>query len=286
MVELAPANGGTQSSLGNVYMMRGWPRLALERYSMANTLDPRDVSARLGQYDAYVELQRDDLARPIHDSLLERYPNQPSVQRMDRSWKAHRGWQLHAYAEGGRSSGGGGASPLGNDDGRYGVEVQSPVIDDRWRVVSFADRRSVDLPGADHPPAADRAGHTLPLRAAPTPKVFVNRANDHIGDTGLSGGFGWQFNDHWHAGVTAARNDADASLQARVSGITADSVAIAVDYRRNEFTHWSAGASQFRYDDGNRRDTLSTSIEQRLLTRPTLLLDGLGQCVRQPWQPR
>lgn len=127
MVELAPANGGTQSSLGNVYMMRGWPRRALERYSMANTLDPRDVSARLGQYDAYVELQRDDLARPIHDSLLERYPNQPSVQRMDRSWIA------------------GDRRPLARG------QLRRPP--------------QRDLPGTDHPPAADRPGHALPLRA-------------------------------------------------------------------------------------------------------------------------
>ncbi len=107
-------------------------------------------------------------------------------------------------------------------------------------------------------------------------EAAVVRPNDSIGDTGLRGGFGWQFNDQWHAGVTAARNDPEASMQARVSGITADSVAVAVDYTRNELTHWSLGGSQFRYDDGNRRDTLNTAIEQRLLTRPRVTIDGLG----------
>ena len=62
-VATGPGNGGLQTALGGVYQMRGWPRRALERYSMANTLDPRDVPARLGQYDAYVQVQRDDLAR-------------------------------------------------------------------------------------------------------------------------------------------------------------------------------------------------------------------------------
>ncbi len=275
MLEIAPGNGGTQSSLGNVYMMRGWPRRALERYGMANTLDPRDVSARIGQIDAYMALQRDDLARPIHDQLLDTYPNQPSVQRMDRGWRAHRGWQAHVYAEGGRSEGGGGASPLGNNDGKYGVEVQSPMLDDRWRVVAFADRRSVDFQDQTINPLRVGLGTRYRFGQLDA-EAFVNRANDHIGDTGLSGGVGWQFNDRWHAGVTAARNDAEASMQARVSGITADSVAVAVDYNRNERTRWSIGGSQFRYDDGNRRDTLMTSVQQRLLTRPTLLLDGLG----------
>ena len=275
MVEIGPGNTGTQSSLGNVYLMRGWPRRALERYSMANTLDPRDVPARLGQYDAYVQVQRDDLARPIHDTLLAAYPNQPSVQRMDRSWRAHRGWQWHAYAEGGRSSGGGGASPLGNDDGRYGVEVQSPVLDDRWRLVAFADRRSVDFQDQTIDPLRLGAGTRYRYGRADA-EAFVNRANDHIGETGLSAGFGWQFSDQWHAGITAARNDPEASMQARASGITADSIALAADYRRDERTHWSLGASRFRYDDGNRRDTVSTAIEQRLMTRPTVFVDGLG----------
>ncbi len=275
MIEIAPGNTGTQSSLGNIYMMRGWPRQALERYSMANTLDPRDVPARLGQVDAYVELQRDDLARPLHDTLMQRYPGQPAVQRMERSWRAHRGWQLHAYAEGGRSAGGDGASPLGKNDGRYGVEVQSPVIDDRWRVVAFADRRSVDFQDRTIQPLRLGLGTRYRFGRADA-EAFVDRANDHVGDTGLSAGVGWQFNDQWHAGITAARNAADASMQARVAGISADSVAVAVDYKRNERTHWSIGASQFRYDDGNRRDTVNTAIEQRLLTRPTLLLDGLG----------
>lgn len=275
MVDIGPGNTGTQSSLGSVYLMRGWPQRALERYSMANTLDPRDVPARLGQYDAYVQLQRDDLARPVHDTLLARYPGQPSVQRMDRSWQAHRGWQLHAYAERGRSSGGGGTSPLGNDDGRQGVEVQSPLLDDRWRVVAFADRRNVDFQDQTIRPLRVGLG-TRYRYGRLDADAFVNRANDHVGDTGLSAGVGWQFNDQWHAGLTAARNDADASLQARIAGITADSVALAVDYRRSERTHWSVGASRFRYDDGNRRDTVSTTLEQRLLTRPTVILDGLG----------
>ena len=36
------------------------------------------------------------------------------------------------------------------------------------------------------------------------------------------------------------------------------------------------GASRFRYDDGNHRELFSTAVEQRLLTRPRWLIDGLG----------
>ena len=46
-------------------------------------------------------------------------------------------------------------------------------------------------------------------------EAAVLRANDHIGDTGLRVGVGWQFNDSWHAGVVVARNDPEASAGAR-----------------------------------------------------------------------
>ncbi|WP_251280421.1 hypothetical protein, partial [Enterobacter hormaechei] len=74
MVDIAPGNGGLQSALGSVYMMRGWPRMALQRQQMAHALDPRDIEPRLGMEEAYVALQRDDLARPLHDDLVARYP--------------------------------------------------------------------------------------------------------------------------------------------------------------------------------------------------------------------
>lgn len=275
MVDIAPGNGGLQSALGSVYMMRGWPRRALQRQQMAHALDPRDIEPRLGMEEAYVALQRDDLARPLHDDLLARYPTQPAVERMDQAWRAHRGWQLKAWTDLGRSSGGGGTSPLGNNDRRYGMEVQTPVLDDRWRLFAFADRRSIDFQDQRIDPLWLGAGVRYRFGQLDA-EAAVLRANDHIGDTGLRVGLGWQFNDDWHAGLVAARNDPDASMQARVAGITADSVSAQVDYRRSELTHWMFGASRFRYDDGNHRELFSTSLEQRLLTRPRWLVDGLA----------
>ncbi|WP_414604117.1 poly-beta-1,6 N-acetyl-D-glucosamine export porin PgaA [Stenotrophomonas sp. FR012] len=275
MVDIAPGNGGLQSALGSVYMMRGWPRRALQRQQMAHALDPRDIEPRLGMEEAYVALQRDDLARPLHDDLVARYPTQPAVERMDQAWRAHRGWQLKAWTDIGRSSGGGGTSPLGNNDRRYGVEVETPILDDRWRLFALADRRSTDFQDQRIDPLWLGAGVRYRFGQLDA-EAAVLRANDHIGDTGLRVGVGWQFNDYWHAGLVAARNDPDASMQARAAGISADSVSAQVDYRRSELTHWMLGASRFRYDDGNHRELFSTSIEQRLLTRPRWLLDGLA----------
>jgi biofilm PGA synthesis protein PgaA len=274
MADAAPGNGGLHASLGRVYQMRGWPRRALERQQMAYTLDPREVQPRVGEFEAYVDLQRDDLARPYYEDLLRRYPTQPVVQRMQQQWRAHRGWQLHAYAEGGRSSGGG-VSPLGNDDHHYGVEVQSPILDDRWRLVAFADRRSVDYTDQRLNPLRLGAGARYRFGQLDA-ELLVNHADDNIGGVGIRAGAGWQFNDQWHISLSGARNDEEASMQARAAGIDADSMALALSYQRSERTQWSVGASRFHYADDNNRDLLSSSIEQRLLTLPKLQVTGIG----------
>ncbi|TGQ75800.1 poly-beta-1,6 N-acetyl-D-glucosamine export porin PgaA, partial [Mesorhizobium sp. M8A.F.Ca.ET.207.01.1.1] len=146
---------------------------------------------------------------------------QPAVERMDQACCAHRGWQLKAWTDIGRSSGGGGTSPLGNNDRHYGVEVETPLLDDRWRLFALADRRSTDFQDQRIDPLWLGAGVRYRFGRLDA-EAAVLRANDHIGDTGLRVGVGWQFNDSWHAGLVVARNDPEASMQARAAGITAD----------------------------------------------------------------
>jgi biofilm PGA synthesis protein PgaA len=200
---------------------------------------------------------------------------------MDRTWQVHRGWQWRAYAAGGRSEDGASAvSPLGSRDRRYGVEVQTPVLngrwlDDRWRLTAGHDTRWADFNGARVDDRRTGAG----VRYAHDRLdggLQVNRASDGVGGTGLDADIGWRFNDAWNARATVRRNDADASMQARAAGITADSVGMSVNYRPSERTDWSLGATHWRYDDGNRRDALSLGLDQRLFTRPHFLLNGLA----------
>ncbi len=165
MVDIAPGNGGLQSALGSVYMMRGWPRRALQRQQMAHALDPRDIEPRLGMQEAYVALQRDDLARPLHDDLVARYPTQPAVERMDQAWRAHRGWQLKAWTDIGRSSGG--VAPR-----RWATMIAAMAWRSRHPYSTIAGGCSPSPTGARsisgpaHRPAVAGRGRTLPLRPA------------------------------------------------------------------------------------------------------------------------
>lgn len=274
-IAIGPANAGLQAALGTVYLLRGWPERALERFRIASTLDARAVNARIGQVGALTALQRDDEARAVRDALVADQGRLPSVQRMDRDWRIHRGVQARAWVSGGRSRGGGGTSPLGSRDREAGIEIASPLIDDRWRLVAVHDQRWADFRGERIEDRRNGVG----LRYAHDrldARLLFSRPRDGVGGTGAAAALGWRFDDAWSLRATAARNDAEGSLQARAAGITADSVGIGVDYVPDERTAWRASATQWRYDDGNRREALSLGVDQRLFTRPHFLLNGVA----------
>lgn len=274
-VGMAPNNAGLQSSLGNVYMMRGWPERALQRFRIAATLDPRDVTARVGQVEALTVLHRDEDAAPLHDQLLAEYPDQPNVQRMDQAWRNHRGWQGRAWVGGDRSNGDTVTGPYGNRDGEAGFEVASPLIADRWRLTAGADDRWADF--QDQRIHYTRQG--VGVRYSHDrldAQLSAYHASDRLGGTGLDLSLGWRFSDTWDGHLAVRHNDAEASLQARAAGIEADSITVGVTHAANERRELRASVSQFRYDDGNRRTSLSLNADQRLLSRPDFLLNGLA----------
>lgn len=274
-VALAPNNAGLQSSLGNVYMMRGWPERALQRFQIAATLDPRDVTARVGQVEALTVLNRDEQAKPLHDQLLAQYPDQPNVQRMDQAWRNHRGWQARAWVGGDKSDGDSSTGPYGNRDGEAGLEVQSPLLADRWRLTAAADDRWADFQDQriHHTRQGVGVRYTYDRLDA---QLSTFHASDRVGGNGLDLTLGWRFSDTWNAGLALRHNDAEASLQARASGIEADSATLTVVHAPHERRELRASLSQFRYDDGNRRSSLSLNADQRLVSHPYFLLNGLA----------
>ncbi|HJR73906.1 MAG TPA: poly-beta-1,6 N-acetyl-D-glucosamine export porin PgaA [Luteimonas sp.] len=278
MAAIAPDDSGLLASLGSVYDRRGWPTLALQRHRMATTVDPLNVDARGGQVEALLELQRSDEARPIYEQLQTLYPETQHSLTQRRIWQQHTGWQARIFAGGGRSrsrNGGVSASPVGERDGIYGAEVETPLFDDRWRLTAgYADRFS-DFGGsrihdrrlgAGVRYAYDRFGAHLQ----------VNRSHDELDVTGAALDLTWRFSDTLDGGLGFRKDDPEASLQARAAGIGADSAAATLDWHPSELTRVIGNVQAYRFDDGNRRQALGVDLDQRLLTRPHFLLNGLA----------
>ncbi|MEO6366057.1 MAG: poly-beta-1,6 N-acetyl-D-glucosamine export porin PgaA, partial [Luteimonas sp.] len=281
---IGPASADMQQTLGAVYYRRGWLERGLERYRMAATLDDRDIDARIGQVETLLDLHRAEQATPLHDSLVATRPRNVHVQRMDTYHARHTGWQFAATADRGRSHVRGNAlaspSPMGNRDGDHAFDVQSPLLGNRWRLTAHTHDRWADFSdaAAGGVRVHDRrigAGvryenDKLDLRA------YATRPNDRwSNDTGFGVEANWRLSDVLNGELLARRADPDASLQARRSGITGDRIAVGLNYVPSERTTLSTAAEHWRYSDGNRREVFGAQLDQRLLSRPHLLLNGL-----------
>ena len=279
LAAIAPNNAGLQSKLGSVFIQRGWSERALERQRMATTLEPRSIEARIGTAEALLAVDRVDQARPLHDELLVQFPNNNQVQRLDRYWDAHLGWHGRAWAGTGRSDGQDGntaASPMGNRDGEYGVSVESPLLGDRWRLTAqaqdtWADFQGERVHGRYLGVGATYAHDRLSMQAQ------LLRPNDrYLDDTAFGLAAGWRFNDTLSARAGAFHADPDASLQARRSGIGADSWQASLAWEPSDLGQLGVRFKQWDYDDGNRRTELGAYGERRVLSKPHLLINVLG----------
>ncbi len=277
MVGMAPVNSGLQSSIGQVYQMRGWPERALERHRMARTLDPDSVSARVGILEGLIALRRFEEAREHHDALQSAFPENTQVRRASRYWDAYRGWRGHALTSGGRNRKPGdaaGAPAFGNREGVREVMIESPLLADRWRVsASVADRH------------ADFLGNRVEARHGAVGLRYSHDAVDLLvqgfrfhdrwaSGNGLAAELDWRIGDTLDAGLRMARKDPLASLQARASGIAGDSVQASLAWSPTERSLLGTSIKETRYSDGNRRREWSGYGVQRLLSRPHLTIDG------------
>lgn len=274
LAAVGPNNANLQSSLGSIYAYRGWLERALERYRVAATLDERSVTARIGQVETLNALRRADLARPIRDELVARFPTEPRVQTMDNGWRLNQGAGTRVYAAAGRSSGDVGASPFGNNDLHYGAEVQSQLLHDRWRLFAQSDHRRSDFHGERIGSHRTSAGLGYAFDRWEV-SVLTGRDTDGIGGTAASLDAAWHADDRWIVRGSIARNSAGASLQARSADITADSASVTVEYRRDESMGWSASAQRLWYTDGNVRDAIGLAGSQRWISRPHLVITGV-----------
>lgn len=277
---IGPGNTALQTAFGAVQSRRSRPAAALERYRMALTRDPESRDALAGQVDALTALDRIGAARDALTHLQRLHPEDPRTPRVARSLERHRGPQLALTYARGRNSAPGqntAASPLGSRDGGRRLEARSSLIADRWRVGVVAGDDWADFEdGRIRHRGAGVGGwyrHDR-LSAAAT----VSRIDDRSrhGSTAWTAEADWRFSDAWRGGVRVARQDPEASLQARRAGVTADSLGVSARWTPHDLVTVGASAARLRYDDGNRRDQFALDARRRLLTRPHLWVDALG----------
>jgi biofilm PGA synthesis protein PgaA len=266
----APADSDIRRQLGMVELARGWPRRAQEDLAIADTLNPRDV-------DSYLDAA--DTQRALHDyEGIDENLAQARVlgNRTDRvgraaqSWDRERGWQFDISQENGK-----GSSPdYGDRDSATLATIESPLIDDHWRVVALGRYSTADLPEGDVRRTRFGFGVRGYARGLEAYVQALPAADRYVGKTALEAGVNWAITDHWAIATDFSTAGEDTPLRAQYYGISAKTLETAVTWRASELTQARLGVARDNFSDGNKRTSWLAAFTQRVYSAPNLALDG------------
>lgn len=267
----APANATYWREQARVQRARGWPRESEDADATAAGLDPEDLGAKLGAVDAWREIG--DFA-PVEPSLREVeaiMPRDQQVIETRREWDRQRGWQFDIEHERGQ----GGETRFGNDDHETQATLQSPLLDDHWRVYALAQLADASLEQGHA--QRDRAGlgtryYTRDLEAY---VQLLPGVGGQAHGTAWESGVRWNANDYWLFGAAwSNKGDTTVPLQAGYEGVTATTWNANAHWRASELTSIGIDTTRSRFTDHNRRTDWQADLQQRLHTAPFFTLDG------------
>lgn len=278
LIAIAPKNADLHSKLAAIYLRRGWHEKSLLQTAIVDTLEARQVSARITQVEALTQLQRYGAASRELSVLVSLHPEQSHVKQLQRSWHSNLGWNGTVSVAGARSksleSGANNILPFGSEDSDMQVRLESPVWRDHWRLEAVLAKNEAQIFGSN----VDNRHAGLLI------SYFNNQLDAHAGfgtafdefanGTYVQASAGWRFNDAWYSSAQLLVNDPEASLQARQSGIEADSWSLASRWTPNELSRADGRLKQYQYDDGNRKLSLDLSFDHRFVSGPKLLVNG------------
>ena len=270
--DLAPWNMEGREKLAAVYSARGWPRRAEQEQLWILGAEPRNRAARIGLADNLRELRDWEPAQREAAALEDEYPEDRQVQRVGRLWRIHQMRELQVEAGTGDSSGSGG--PLGSREHQIETHLYSAPIDRDWRAFLHQFEAQASFPSGDGFRRRIGAGAEYRIRDWRA-SAEVNESYDDESDVGLSLAGDWWANDQWNFEVAADTSSNDIPLRGRSTGVRGWSLRAGATYRVSESRSFSAGVQNIDFSDGNRREILSGSATQRLITGPVYKLDAM-----------
>lgn len=271
MVNMAPGNLGARIALAGVYRGRAWPRRAEEELKLVEAIEPRAMSLELQQGFTALELQEWAQADALADDVLQRYPENRQVQRLDWLRRVYRMPELRVSGYRGLSSS---PNPF-NGKGDYGIDtvVYSAPLRDNWRIFAGHGFGSGDFPEGRGLHRTVRTGAEWRARDNTVEGEVSSHSFGHGQRTGLRLEGRHDVNDQWQLSGSAERLSRDTPLRALRSDITANSATVGLRWRGNERREWNVSLGALDYSDGNRRTAFGVVGRERIYTRYGLYAD-------------
>lgn len=270
LAQRAPALGYLRSALGSVAAARGWPRLAEEEIRIAASIAPEDRGIEVALADS--DLRRADLesAKTRTDSLISRFPDDLSVQRLKRDIAIAEMREFRFDVSSRREHGTALSAPGGGS--QTAARLYSSPYAGRLRALAAAERMTSypvegrvlrERLGA----GAEYAGPDVTVEAI----AWQNSGTLSKDGASLIGS--WRPDDHWAVYAGAEAYSSDTPLRAQFYGISGDAVDLGGEYRWHESRSISGAVRSTEFSDGNRRQSERVVFRQRIIDQPHFDLD-------------
>ncbi len=266
----APANLDIRTSLGYIYLWRGWPRRALEAFEIGGFQDPDYLDAAIGRVHARYALYEFPLVEQGIDALNRRYPESSRLKNVNRLWQLHNMRELRIDFSRGLSSGvQEGSRDLTLNSYLFGRPLQShyrPYLHHLHAQARFPEGTSIYRRiGA----GIEYRGRDLELRSE------LARNLGGAADIGLNSEGVWMIDDYWSLSANLDSYSNDVPLRGRAQGVDGWGSGIGVSYRFHELRRIDTSLRWLEFSDNNRRQSAGASLDQRLITKVDYKLNGI-----------
>ena len=266
LADRAPGHAPLRAALAAVAATRGWPRRADDEIRIAEMLDDQNRGIQIEAAESAMRRARWDEVRTRLPLLLERYPNDSSVLRMQREATLRDRYELRI--ELGLRDEGEEARAAPGDNLSVSTRLYGPTRHDRWRVFTAAERATANTSGV-YSAVRHRIGLGSQYRSADTTvETTVWQNTGSIQRLAASIDATTSPDDHWRWSASHSTFASDTPLRAIAGGITASATQLGTAYAWSELSSLSARIRMHDFSDTNRRQSAELSFSQRVYTAP------------------
>ncbi len=269
LVRNAPANNWLLEVRGQIENAREWYRRAYGDFHYASLLSPDSLDARTGEASSLIDLKRYRQARPLLQSMRQKFPDEYSTRKVEKKWRFSRKPEYWADITYSNSSG-----PELNGDGVLAsAEVLSAPINDNFYLDAFYRYAWNEIIEGEE----TFQRYSLGLNYQLLEWQLLGRITYNDSDLDEIGGSAtaiWTPDDFWRFSFGGERFSVDTPLRALFHGIRADAVFASLNYRWSEQRDLSFGIRGAFFTDDNNRIEGTAVLRQRLIDVPHIDLDG------------
>ncbi|MEH0167402.1 poly-beta-1,6 N-acetyl-D-glucosamine export porin PgaA [Roseateles microcysteis] len=271
-----PTDSGLWLEQGELLAQRGQPRAAQARFERVLTAEPGHLRARIGLANAQWAQGDIEAAATTIASLRAEAPEHPAVQRLLREWEQRSKSTLSS----GITRGFGQGLVAGNSELLWESSYQSGQSAQGLRAFANHHLARARFGGTEAQHERLSAGLEWTRRDL---QLTAELGQDlrNAKDTVWAAALGWQQDDHWSWRLRHESQTNDFPLKARQPDsqagaptyLHASRTVLGGAWRQDEQRRVAADASFYDFNDGNRRQALALSWQERLHSSHSRTLD-------------